>query len=153
MIFTSALTGAGMAELKQALQGRLSVLVGKSGVGKTLLLNTLQPRLGLRVNAVNQVTGKGRHTTTSQEMFRLDGGGAVVDTPGEREFGLWDVDQAELALLFPEMRPLVGLCRFGLGCRHAEEPGCAISKAVMAGKISPRRYQSYMRLREELGAP
>jgi ribosome biogenesis GTPase / thiamine phosphate phosphatase len=153
VILTSALTGAGIAELKSALSGRLSVLVGKSGVGKTFLLNTLQPGLGLRVNAVNQVTGKGRHTTTSQEMFRLDGGGAVVDTPGEREFGLWDVDQDELALLFPEMRPLVGRCRFGLGCQHDEEPGCAVRKAVMAGTISPRRYQSYMRLREELGAP
>ena len=153
VILTSALTGAGIAELKQALNGRLSVLVGKSGVGKTFLLNTLQPGLGLRVNAVNQVTGKGRHTTTSQEMFRLDDGGAVVDTPGEREFGPWDVDQEELALLFPEMRPLVGRCRFGLGCRHDEEPGCAIRKAVMAGTISPRRYQSYMRLREELSAP
>ena len=153
VILTSALTGTGMAELKIALRGRLSVLVGKSGVGKTFLLNTLQPGLGLRVNAVNQVTGKGRHTTTSQEMFRLDMGGAVVDTPGEREFGLWDVGQDELALLFPEMRPLVGRCRFGLGCQHDEEPGCAIRKAVMAGTISPRRYQSYMRLRQELGAP
>jgi ribosome biogenesis GTPase len=152
VILTSALTGAGIAELKMALRGRLSVLVGKSGVGKTFLLNTLQPELGLRVNAVNQVTGKGRHTTTSQEMFRLDSGGAVVDTPGEREFGLWDVNPDELALLFPEMRPLVGRCRFGLGCQHDEEPGCAIRKAVMAGTINPRRYQSYMRLREELGA-
>ncbi len=150
VILTSALTGEGINELKQSLKGRLSVLVGKSGVGKTFLLNTLQPGLGLRVNAVNQVTGKGRHTTTSQEMVRLDMGGAVVDTPGEREFGLWDVHPDELALLFPEMRPLVGRCRFGLDCRHDEEPGCAIRKAVMTGTISPRRYQSYMRLREEL---
>ena len=153
VILTSALTGEGIEELKHALEGRLSVLVGKSGVGKTFLLNTLQPGLGLRVTAVNQVTGKGRHTTTSQEMFRLDMGGAVVDTPGEREFGLWDIRQDELALLFPEMRPLVGRCRFGLDCRHDEEPGCVIRKAVMAGTISPRRYQSYVRLREELGAP
>jgi ribosome biogenesis GTPase / thiamine phosphate phosphatase len=153
VILTSAVTGEGIADLKHALHGRLSVLVGKSGVGKTFLLNTLQPGLGLRVNAVSQVTGKGRHTTTSQEMFRLDVGGAVVDTPGEREFGLWDVRQDELALLFPEMRPLVGRCRFGLDCRHDEEPGCAIRKAVVVGTISPRRYQSYLRLCEELGAP
>jgi len=152
VIFTSALNGEGIDELKQALQGRLSVLVGKSGVGKTFLLNTLQPGLGLRIQAVNQVTGKGRHTTTSQEMVRLEMGGAVVDTPGEREFGLWDVEAGELARLFPEMRPLVGRCRFGLDCRHDEEPGCAIRKAVMGGTISPRRYQSYMRLQEELGA-
>jgi ribosome biogenesis GTPase len=153
VILTSAVTGEGIDELKQALKGRLSVLVGKSGVGKTFLLNTLQPGLGLRVKAVNQVTGKGWHTTTSQEMVRLDLGGAVVDTPGEREFGLWDVREDDLALLFPEMRPLVGRCRFGLDCRHDEEPGCAIRKAVMSGRISPRRYQSYMRLGAELGAP
>ena len=153
VILTSALTGEGIEELRLALKGRLSVLVGKSGVGKTFLLNTLQSGLGLRVNAVNQVTGKGRHTTTNQEMVRLEMGGAVVDTPGEREFGLWDVQADELALLFLEMRPLVGRCRFGLDCRHDEEPGCAIRKAVMSGTISPHRYQSYLRLCEELGAP
>ncbi len=80
-------------------------------------------------------------------MFRLAGGGAVVDTPGIREFGLWDVDEEDLALFFPEMRPLVGNCRFGLGCRHDEEPGCAIRTAVMRGEISPYRYQSYLKLR------
>ena len=88
----SAVTGEGIEELKQALQGKLSVLVGKSGVGKTSLLNAIQPGLGLRVKAVSQgELGKGRHTTTHLEMFELDFGGALVDTPGIREFGLWDI--------------------------------------------------------------
>jgi ribosome biogenesis GTPase len=83
-------------------------------------------------------------------MFSLDIGGAVVDTPGIREFGLWDLYADELAWCFPEMRPFIGQCKFGLDCHHDEEPGCAIRKAVMQGKISPRRYRSYMRLTEEL---
>jgi ribosome biogenesis GTPase len=151
LLLTSAASGSGLDELRQALQGRVSVLVGKSGVGKTSLLNALQPGLGRRVNEVNAFTGKGRHTTTLLEMIPLDGGGAIVDTPGMREFGLWDVAEDDLALLFPEMRPFVGHCRFGLGCRHTEEPGCALRKAVMAGNISPRRYQSFLRLKADLG--
>ncbi len=152
VVTVSALSGAGLDELREALSGRLTVLLGKSGVGKTTLLNALQPELGLRVNAVSQATGKGKHTTTHQELFPLEGttGGGIIDTPGVREFGLWEVQPDDLALFFPEMRPLVGGCRFGLDCGHDEEPGCAIRKAVMAGQISPRRYQSYLRLKEEL---
>jgi ribosome biogenesis GTPase len=147
----SAETGEGIEELKQALQGKQSVMVGKSGVGKTSLLNAIQPGLGLRVKAVSQgELGKGRHTTTHLEMFELEFGGALVDTPGIREFGLWDVAAEELAYLFPEMAPYVGRCKFGLSCRHDQEPGCAVRKAVMAEAISPYRYQSYMNLRREL---
>jgi ribosome biogenesis GTPase len=146
---TSTISGEGIDDLRMALKGLISVMVGKSGVGKTALLNALQPGLGLRVKEVNQVTGKGRHTTTNLEMFPLEGGGAIVDTPGTREFGMWDsVD--DMALLFSEMRPLVGKCRFGLDCQHDEEPGCAIRKAVMAGQISPRRYQSFLSLKDEV---
>jgi ribosome biogenesis GTPase len=145
----SAMTGEGLDERQQSLQGKVSVLAGKSGVGKTSLLNALQPGLGLRVQEVSRIE-KGRHTTTHVEMFPLDFGGAVVDTPRVREFGLWDIDWDELALFFPEMRPWVGRCKFKLDCHHDEEPGCAIRKAVMAGEISPHRYQSYLRLAEEL---
>lgn len=151
VLYASPVSGQGLDELKTALQGRFSVLVGKSGVGKTSLINTLQPGLDLRVGEVTRgEKGKGRHTTTHLEMFNLDFGGAVMDTPGIREFGLWDLHAAELAWCFPEMRPYEGLCRFGLGCRHDGEPGCAIRAAVMAGAINPWRYKSYLGLREEL---
>lgn len=148
-LLTSAATGQGMNALRQALHGRTSVLVGKSGVGKTTLLNALQPGLGLRVGAISQATGKGRHTTVGLEMFPLAGSGAIVDTPGMREFGVWDTGEDELAQFFPEMRASIGRCKFGLDCRHDEEPGCAIRLAVLAEQISPRRYHSYLRLMAE----
>ena len=151
VLLVSAATGEGIEELKRALQGKQSVLVGKSGVGKTSLLNAIQPGLGQRVKAVGSgELGKGRHTTTHLEMFELDFGGTLVDTPGIREFGLWGIAAEELAYLFPEMAEYVGRCKFGLSCRHDSEPGCAVRKAVMAGAISPYRYQSYMNLRSEL---
>jgi len=151
ILLVSAATGEGLQELKQALQGKQSVMVGKSGVGKTSLLNAIQPGLGLRVKAVSQgELGKGRHATTHSEMFKLEFGGALVDTPGIREFGLWGIGAEELAYLFPEMADYVGRCKFGLSCQHDQEPGCAIRKAVMAETISPYRYQSYMNLRREL---
>jgi len=148
VILTSATTGAGLDELKTVLANRISVFCGKSGVGKTTLLNALQPGLGLRVNAVNTLTGKGKHTTSNLEMVPLDSGGSVVDTPGMREFGLWEVEDPDLAQFFPEMRPLVGRCKFGLDCNHDIEPGCAIRNAVTAGKISERRYQSFLRMKD-----
>jgi ribosome biogenesis GTPase len=148
-VLTSTYSGEGIDELRKALKGRISVLVGKSGVGKTALLNALQPGLGLRVKEVNLSTGKGRHTTTNLEMFPFEGGGAIIDTPGTREFGLWETN-IDMSMLFREMQPLVGKCRFGLDCQHDEEPGCVVRKAVLAGEINPRRYQSYLNLKEEM---
>jgi ribosome biogenesis GTPase len=147
---TSVRTGQGLNQAKQTLRGLTSVLLGKSGVGKTSLLNALQPALELTVGEVNRKTGIGKHITTFLEMYDLEFGGALVDTPGMREFGLWDVDWRELPYLFPEMRAYHGRCKFGLDCRHDREPGCEIRKAVSAGRISPYRYQSYMRLMDEV---
>lgn len=144
--FTSAKSGEGIDRLLADLRGKLSVLIGKSGVGKTSLLNALQPGLGLRVNEVSKATGKGKHTTTYLEMFPLEFDGSVVDTPGMREFGLWRIDNSDLALLFPEMRPFVGRCKFGLDCSHTHEPKCAIKNELELGRISPRRYRSYTKL-------
>ena len=150
VVLTSAMNGVGLEELHEKLRGRLSVLLGKSGVGKTSLLNALQPGLGLRVNEVSRIAGKGRHTTSHLEIFPLKGGGTLVDTPGVREFGLWDVDGRDLAWFFPEMRPFLGQCKFGLDCHHDDEPGCAVRQAVSSGIISPYRYKSYLRLRWEI---
>ncbi len=152
VLLTSAATGAGIDSLREALARKRSVLMGKSGVGKTSLLNAVQPGLGARVGSVGEgEVGKGKHTTTSLEMFPLDVGGSIVDTPGMREFGLLLGEDDDLALYFPEMRDLVGSCRFGLDCAHDNEPGCAIRQAVEAGRIDSRRYESYLHLQKESG--
>lgn len=147
VILTSSASGRGIDALRAELNGRLSAFVGKSGVGKTSLLNALQPGLGAKVGAVSEgETGKGMHTTTHMEMFALESGGAVVDTPGIRMFGLWEVDGSDIALYFREMEPLVGACRFGVDCTHDHEPGCAIRSAVEKGHVARRRYDSYLRM-------
>lgn len=150
VILTSAKTGAGVDALSEALTGQTSVLVGKSGVGKTSLLNRLEPGLGLRVKSVNSTTGKGRHTTTHLEMFPLAEGGGIIDTPGVREFAIVGLELEDIAYFFPEIAPLIGQCRFGMSCQHDEEPGCAVKQSVMDGAISPYRYKSYLKLREDM---
>lgn len=146
VVLTSTVSGTGLDTFRAALQGLVSVFVGKSGVGKTSLLNAVEPGLGLRVRAVSDATDKGRHTTTHPEMFDLQQGGAVVDTPGMREFGLWKLAGADLAHAFVEMRPYLGACKFSADCTHTHEPGCAVKAAVEAGDIAERRYRSYLRM-------
>jgi ribosome biogenesis GTPase / thiamine phosphate phosphatase len=152
VLISSASKGVGVYEFEQAITGRTSALVGMSGVGKSSLLNAVQPGLGIRVNEINTNLDKGRHTTTHLEMFALERGGAVVDTPGMKQFGLWNVEPEEVALLFAEMRPFVGTCKFGLKCTHTNEPGCGIVQAVLSGEISARRHQSYVYMRDHLEA-
>ncbi|CAG0983174.1 partial ribosome biogenesis GTPase / thiamine phosphate phosphatase, partial [Anaerolineae bacterium] len=146
---TSTAKSQGLDEFRETLSGKISVFVGKSGVGKTSLLNAIEPDLGLRVNEVNQRTGKGKHTTTHQEMFPLQVGGGIVDTPGMREFGIWSTEiEEDFAYLFREMRPLIGMCHFGMRCTHTTEPGCAIIEAVEQDKIAESRYNSYLKMRD-----
>lgn len=146
VLFTSVKQRIGLDELKEKMVGKTSVLVGPSGVGKSSLLNAIQPGLGLAVREVSKATRKGRHTTVVREMFPLDGGGYVADTPGLKALALWDIEPEEVDGYFPEMRTLVAQCQFS-DCTHYHEPGCAIKKAVEQGQIHPERYESYLRLR------
>lgn len=146
VIFTSAHAGIGLDALREALRGKISVFAGPSGVGKSSLLNAVQPGLGLKTSAVSQATAKGRHTTVYSELFTLDGGGSVADTPGLRALTLWDVEPEELDGYFVEIRNLVSRCGFS-DCTHIHEPGCAVRQAVENGQISSSRYESYCRLR------
>jgi ribosome biogenesis GTPase len=143
VFLTSAATGEGVERLRGLLRDRATVFAGQSGVGKSSLLNALQPGLGLRVREVSDVNQKGRHTTTTAELLRLDGGGWVVDTPGIRQLQLWDIRPEEVEGFFPEFRPYVPLCAFP-DCAHIHEERCAIQRAVRVGQISPRRYFSYL---------
>ena len=148
VLHTSAVTGDGVGELREVLRGKLSALVGPSGVGKTSLLNAMQPGLGLRVRAVSQATTKGRHTTVAPHLVPLEDGGWVADTPGIRALALFDLDPEELDAYFPDIAPLVAECQFS-DCTHTVEPGCAVQDAVEEGYVSQHRYESYVRLREE----
>jgi ribosome biogenesis GTPase len=147
VLLTAAPEGRGVEEARATLVGKTSALLGKSGVGKSTLLNAIEPGLGVRVGEVSERWGgKGRHTTTWIEMFPLAAGGRVVDAPGTREFGLFDLGSAGIAAGFPELRPHLDGCRFSGGCSHDPEPGCAVKAAVEAGAVSEERYRSFLRM-------
>lgn len=146
VIYTSTKTRVGLDELKSQLQNKISALAGPSGVGKSSLLNEIQPGLGLAVNEISKVMNKGRHTTVTRQMFALDGGGYVADTPGWKSLALWDTEAEEMDAYFPELRDLVPQCQFS-DCSHKHEPGCAVLAALKAGTVHAERYDSYLRLR------
>jgi len=146
ILYTSAKTGQGIEELRSTLKGKLSALAGPSGVGKSSLLNAMQPGLGLEVDEVSQALDKGKHTTVMRQLFPLAGGGYVADTPGWKSLALWDTEPEEIDGYFPELRERVMYCQFS-DCTHIHEPGCAVLEAVEKGEVHPERYESYLRLR------
>ena len=146
VIYTSVKKNIGVDELHDALKNKISALAGPSGVGKSSLLNAMQPGLGLVVNEISAVMDKGKHTTVTRQMFAVAGGGYVADTPGWKSLALWDTEPEEMDAYFPELAPLVAECQFS-DCTHTHEPGCAVQAALEAGKIHRERYESYLRLR------
>ena len=149
VFLVSARTGAGLEPLFQALRGRESLLTGASGVGKSTILNRLQPGLALRTGEVSEKNRRGTNTTVAAVLVPLPEGGWLVDTPGFSDVGLWGIEPRELASCFPEMRGLIDRCKFA-DCTHRDEPACSIREAASIGTIHPDRYASYLILLEEL---
>ncbi|GGH67306.1 MAG: ribosome small subunit-dependent GTPase A [Bacteroidetes bacterium] len=139
---TSAIEGFNIDAFEELLKGKTSLIAGHSGVGKSTLINRVEPDLDLRTNRISDAHGQGQHTTTFAEMFPLSIGGDIIDTPGIRGFGLIDMEKEEIGDYFPEIFELKGECKFH-NCLHLEEPGCAVKEALDNGKLAPTRYQSY----------
>lgn len=150
VLTTSCKEAPGTDALESALEGRVSILVGQSGVGKSSLVNAVLPDLDLQTGALSRVTGKGTHTTTTTIMYTLPCGGRLIDSPGVWEYGLWKLQPGELVHGFVEFREPAARCRFN-DCRHAGEPGCAVRASAEAGAILPWRYAAYRRLLEQTG--
>lgn len=144
----STVEGRGVEEVRALLEGRTTLLSGNSGVGKSTLVHAIDPTLDIRTGEISESHGKGRHTTTFSTMYPLTGGGAVIDTPGIKGFGLIDIDGAELWHYFPEMMRAAAGCRF-YNCTHTHEPGCAVAEGVRAGRIAAERYESYLKMLDD----
>ncbi len=151
IVLVSARTARGLGGLQRLVAGRTTLFCGASGAGKSALLNAIHPGYRLREGSISEATGKGRHTTSTAQLLALPGGGFVVDTPGVKEFGLWDLAAEALVECFPDLRRCAGDCAFA-GCSHDTDEGCAVREAVQSGRLSSRRYTSYLKLRRELSA-
>jgi ribosome biogenesis GTPase len=149
VLLMSARTARGLGEIKRRLAGRTTLFCGPSGAGKSSLLNAVYPGFRLKVGTISEATGKGRHVTSRAELMPLPYGGFVVDTPGLKEFGVWDLQRSQLEELFPDIRKLSGSCRFA-GCSHVHEPDCPVRQAVEEGGLLPSRYRSYVSILEEI---
>ncbi|MGQ0813986.1 MAG: ribosome small subunit-dependent GTPase A [Gemmatimonadota bacterium] len=149
VLFTSVKENVAVAELSARVCGRESVLTGPSGVGKSSMLNLLEPGIELRTAEISDAVVKGRHTTVAAQLIPLACGGYIVDTPGIREVGLFEINPDSLDICFPEFRALIGDCKFTTSCTHIHEPDCAIRDAVAAGSLSRARYESYRDLYKE----
>ena len=152
VLTTSANGSDALTQLKALLNGRVSVFVGQSGVGKSSLINSLLPGVDIRVGELSAQTRKGRHTTTTARLFHFPDGGDLIDSPGIREFGLWHLEPERLIEGFREFHPYLGHCRFR-DCRHEQEPGCAIKDAIEQNEISASRVRSFQHIRQTLLAP
>ncbi|MCQ2172501.1 MAG: ribosome small subunit-dependent GTPase A [Bacteroidales bacterium] len=148
VIETSARTGEGIDELRRLCAGRVNLISGESGVGKSSIIRALDPSLDPKVGRISEAHLQGKHTTSLYEMYRLSSGGFIIDTPGLRGFGLVDLEKEEIGKYFPEMLRVTDDCRF-VPCTHTHEPGCAVKAAVEAGAISAERYNSYLGMLEE----
>ena len=150
MILTSAEDGTGVETLKALMHGKTNLVAGQSGVGKSSLVNRIKPGLQLRTSALSDYTGKGQHTTTFAEMFNLDDGGKIIDTPGIKTLGFNHLETMDVAHNFREFFHLSSECRFGGKCLHREEPGCAVKSALENEEVSELRYINYLALLEEV---
>ena len=149
VIECSATDGRGIEELRQNLKGKTAAFVGHSGVGKSSLINALAPSIEAATGELSEARGTGRHTTTRSCLYDLGNGIRLIDTPGIREFGLWNLDAAELREYFPDFEPFEPACRFN-NCSHSHEPSCAVRQAAEAGELTPARYRTYLRILESL---